>query len=76
MHALIISALSCSKMIDGLPVPTELFSQASCLSVWGSIPSFQNPPPLLLHIASCDPWVYVDFSTSVITDHSKKVGNL
>ena len=52
MHALIISALSCSKMMDGLPVPTGLFSQASmlfCVGLHSIIPkSSPSTPPYCL----------------------------
>lgn len=45
MHVLITSALSCSKMSDGLPVSTGLFSQASMLFCVGLQPIIPKSSP-------------------------------
>lgn len=76
MHALIISALSCSKMSDGLPVSTGLFSRASMLFCVGLHPILPKPSPSSPPYCLFWPLGLCGFFYSVITDHSKKVGDL
>ena len=54
--------------------PQDSLAGHPCSSAWGSIPSFQNPPPPLLHIVSSGPWVYVDFSIPWSLTTARKLG--